>query len=64
MANFRSNFGPPIFFMSSNSIVVRHHPMQFTEKITSKTFENDKKPHFGSDFGQIFFIVSFTSTRS
>ena len=43
----------------------------FKGKLTNQTWENGKKPNFGSDFGSLglslgpqFFFVDFTSARS
>ena len=50
-------------------IVASYHCMQFQEKLINQTWENDKKPSFGPDFGPFgpnldpkFLFVDFTST--
>ena len=52
-------------------IVPNYDPMQFKWKLMNKTWENDKKSHFGPNFGPFHpnldpknFFVSFNSTSS
>ena len=50
-------------------IIASYHCMNFQEKLMNQTWENGKKPSFGTDFGTFgpnlgpqFFIMNFTST--
>ena len=71
---FDPNVGPKFFFhwfylCLYLDIVTSYHCMQFQVKLMNQTWENGKKPSFGTNFspfgpnlGPIFFSVDFTST--
>ena len=79
--SFQTNFGPnfpcPLknFFLEfciykMLCIVTSYHYMQFQEKLMNQTWENGKKPSFGTDFrtfspnlGPKLFFADGTSTR-
>ena len=45
------NFFQDIYFYELLEIVTSYHPMQFKGKLMNQTWENSKKPNFGSYFG-------------
>ena len=54
--DFGPNLGPKIFFHGFYfyymvDIVASYHCMQFQGKLMNQTWENGKKPSFGTDFG-------------
>ena len=70
---FGPNLGPHFFCEFYHyymlNIVASYHCMQQQRKLMNQTWENDKKPSFGPDFGPFdpnlgpIFFVDFTSTR-
>ena len=58
LGHIRAKFAPPppphffaILPLLVTDIVPSYHSMQFKEKLMNQTWENNKKPNFGPDFG-------------